>query len=489
MIVAFSITLSSYYHIPLSGFKSYTIYFVHFLLLQFSFFGILYLLSINKYVFYTIFPILFLSLSLLGFYKYSLDITISMDLIEAIFQVSLMVSLDLISGYTLLLIAVFLLILFFIFRLYSRISVNQLKSPLLFLAVIGVISYFIVEKIRHDTFNSRLPYVAFHGVKDYLTSDEITLKKVPVEVTSEKENVSFIFVLGESVRSDHMQLNGYQKETNPRLVKRKNLISYKNLYTENTHTVASIKQILTDKSIDDPDDYNDFYSIYSILNTADFNTYWIANGDIVKGYEPIIKSNKKLLLVDKFKTVMSFNKSLDQEMFISFDSIYKKKENQFISMHMIGSHWWYENRYSDEFRKFNPVIKSKYIPSLKEENLLNSYDNTIVYLDYFLDELIKRVDKNNDSSIVMYVSDHGESLGENGKWLHAQEAEACKNPAMIVWYSDRFKNKYPEYVASLNENATKKITTDFFYHSVIDFYKIENFNYDRYQSIFRKGNF
>ena len=489
LIVGLFITLSSYYHIPLSSFKDYSIYFVHFLLLQFSFFGILYFLSINKYIFYTVFPIIFLSLSLLGFYKYSLDITISMHLIEAIFEVSLLVSLDLISIYSLLLIAVLILILFFVFRLYTRIKVNQLKSPLIILAILGIFTYFIIEKIRHDTFNSRLPYAAFHGVKDYLSSDLLTLKKVPLDVTSEKEDVNFIFVLGESVRADHMQLNGYKKGTNPRLVKRNNLISYTNLYTKNTHTVASIKQILTDKSLDDNEEGNRLYSIYSVLNTASFNTYWIANGDIVKGYEPIIKSNKELLLVDKFKTVMSFNKSLDQDMFVSFDTIYKKKENQFISMHMIGSHWWYENRYSDDFRKFNPVIKSKYIPSLKEENLINSYDNTIVYLDYFLDELIKRVDKKNDPSIVMYVSDHGESLGENGKWLHAQEAEACKNPAMVIWYSDSFKNKYPKYVESLNEYATKKLTTDFFYHSIIDFYKIENFNYNKDKSIFRKGNY
>ena len=489
MIVAFCITFSSYYHIPLSGFKDYSIYFIHFLLLQFSFFGILYFLSINKYVFYIIFPILFISFSLLGFYKYSLDINISKHLVEAIFEVSLLVSVDLISVRAILLILVLVLLLIFIFRQYRKVSVNQLKSPLILFAVIGILTYFLVEKKRYNTFKSRLPYVAFNSVKDYFSSDALTLKVVPSKVSSKKDSINFIFVLGEAVRADHLQLNGYGRETNPKLIKRKNIISFQNLYTDNTHTVASIKQILTDKGLDDDENISKLHSLYSVLNAADYNTFWIANGDIVKGYEPIIKSNKEVLLVDKFKTVMSFNKSLDKEMFISFDTIYKKTEDQFISMHMIGSHWWYENRYTDEFRKFKPVIKSKYIPSLKKQELINSYDNTLVYLDSFLNELINKVDNETNASIIMYLSDHGESLGENGKWLHAQEAEACKNPAMIVWYSNLLKEKYPEYVNALIKHSTKNITTDFFYHSVLDFYKIENFDYDKEKSIFREDSY
>ena len=485
-IVAICITLSSYYHTPLVGIKEYSVYFIHLLLLQFSFFGILYFLSINKYIFYIIFPLLFIPLTLLGFYKYSLDINISKHLIEAIFEVSLLVSVDLISLRVFLLFLLLLLLLLLIFHFYNKISVNQIKSPLILFATLGIFTYFIVENYKPSTFKRRLPYVAFNSLKDYLSSNDITLKKIPNSIHSEMDSVNFIFVLGESVRADHLQLNGYHRETNPKLIKRKNLISFKKLYTNNTYTVASLKQILSDKSINDDDDFTDLYSLYSVLNAIDYTTFWIANGDIVKGYEPIIKSNQELVLVDKFKTVMSFNKSLDKEMFSSFDTIYKNSQKQFISMHMIGSHWWYENRYSNEFKKYKPVIKSKYIPSLKKEEIINSYDNTLVYLDSFLDELINKIENNKGSSIIMYLSDHGESLGENGKWLHAQVEKACMNPAMIVWYSDDFKNKYPSYVKALESNSKKDITTDFFYHSVLDFYKIKNFNYDKNLSVFRQ---
>ncbi len=185
---------------------------------------------------------------------------------------------------------------------------------------------------------------------------------------------------------------------------------------------------------------------------------------------------------------MSFNKALDEEMLIPFDSILNLQKNQFTTLHMTGSHWWYENRYSAKFRKFKPVTDSKHIPSLEKEEIINSYDNTLVYLDFFINQVIESVKKTNNNSLVVYVSDHGELLGENGKWLHAQEDEASKNPAMILWYSDEFKTAYPEIVAALKENQFKFFSTDFFYHSILDLYKVQNFDYQKEKSVFSLKN-
>jgi glucan phosphoethanolaminetransferase (alkaline phosphatase superfamily) len=317
---------------------------------------------------------------------------------------------------------------------------------------------------------------------EFFQDDSITLLEINGDVKSDIKDVNFIFILGESVRADHIQLNGYNRETNPKLSKRKNIISFSNLYTPLTYTVASVKQLLTNESIKDTIKSNELISLYSILNTINLNTYWIGNSTIVKSYEPIIMSNTYVTLIDKFRSIMSFNKALDEEMLKPFDSIFNSQKNQFITLHMTGSHWWYENRYSDEFRKFEPVIDSKHIPSLEKQEIINSYDNTLVYLDNFINEVIKLVE--NTNTIVMYVSDHGEILGENGKWLHAQVDESSKNPAFIIWYSDSFKIKFPEYVNNIIDHKNRSISTDFFYHSVLDFYKVQNFDYDRSKSIF-----
>ncbi len=487
VIVGFFITLSSYYHIPLSGFKDYSIYFIHFLLLQFSFFGILYFISVNKYVFYSLFPLLFTILSFFGFYKYTLDLSITKSMVESIFQTSLLVTVELITLPFVGFILFIGLVLFLIFKQYRKIKINQLKSPLTLLAILGVATYFFVENYRYNTFKSRLPYVAFNSFIEFFQEDDIHLLPIDTKVTSDVNDVNFVFILGESVRADHIQLNGYSRNTSPKLSQRANIISYPNIYTSLTYTVASVKQLLTNQSIDDVVKSNNVFSLFSVLNAVNYKTSWIGNSTIVKSYAPIIRSNQNVQLIDKFRSIMSFNKALDEKMLQPFDSILKTKKNQFITLHMVGSHWWYENRYSSEFRKFTPVIDSKHIPSLAPQQIINSYDNTLLYLDNFIDTVISSVEKTHTKSIVMYVSDHGEILGEEGKWLHAQESEASKNPAMIVWYSDEFKSSYPELVLALEDNKNKQFSTDFFYHSILDLFRVQNFEYDKNKSVFRKN--
>ena len=168
-----------------------------------------------------------------------------------------------------------------------------------------------------------------------------------------------------------------------------------------------------------------------------------------------------------------------------------RKEKILLVLHTSTSHGpTYFKKYPRHFNEFTPVCKSVELGKCTQEELINAYDNTILYTDYILASLIEQLKElDGYSSSMFYVSDHGEILGEDGRWLHAQESEVSKNPAMITWYSDELLAAYPESVKALKENQHKRVTTDFFYHSVIDLYKIENFNYNKNQSIFRKGNF
>ena len=68
---------------------------------------------------------------------------------------------------------------------------------------------------------------------------------------------------------------------------------------------------------------------------------------------------------------------------------------------------------------------------------------------------------------MLYLSDHGEALGENGKWLHAGSVEAMHYPAALVWYSDLYAQLYPKKVSALKENRTKKYRTDYLFYSIL----------------------
>ena len=151
---------------------------------------------------------------------------------------------------------------------------------------------------------------------------------------------------------------------------------------------------------------------------------------------------------------------------------------------MIGSHWFYNSRYPESFKKFKPTATSKYLKSSSKEEIINSYDNTILYLDWFLHQLIERVKKQNQTSLIIYLSDHGEILGEDNKWLHAQNHISSQNPAMLVWYSENFAKKFPKNIINLKKNQFKSLSTDFLFHSILDLYRVNNLEYITKESIF-----
>lgn len=484
--VALFITSSSYVHIPLFAAKDYFYYGIHFLLMQFSLFGFIYLLTFNKYVFYSIFLPLFFVLSVAAFWGVTQDISLSAGVIQASLETKRDIVFDLVSWQLIVFIFVIFTVILLMVWQYRKLKVPKFNYVFLFISFASFLVFFMVENKRHGTFKNRLPYTLYFESQKLYKKNKVVFREVKEELNYAHDSIQIIFVLGESVRADHLQLNGYGRETTPLLAKRTNIISFPDAYTTHTYTGASVPQIMSDASI--YDDYEqEKTSLIKVLNQANIPTAWIGNQTPENSYLPFINDSEKKFYIDPTHSEFSFSKALDGEMIPFFQKELSRGGNQFIILHMMGSHWWYENRYDERFRRYKPVIKSKYIPSNSPEEMINSYDNTIVYLDYFLNELINELEQNNSSAILFYVSDHGELLGENGKWLHAQpgDEKAVRNPAVVVWYSEKFKERFPKKVQNLELNKLKYMPLDFFFHSVMDVYEIRGLKYNQNLSIFQ----
>jgi len=486
ILIAIFITIASYVHFPFGSFKGNLVYVVHFLLLHFSLFGFIYIFSLFNKIFKILFPILFTVIASFSFWVYTQDLSIGVGMIQAILETNIDIAVDVFSfqfiGF--LLISLFSILYFFRFHNKSRIS--NVKSPLFFVAILGVLTFFLVENYKFDAFKNRLPYsVYFAGVK-YLNKPKIKLKEVKENVFTKEENLHIVLVVGESVRADHLSLNGYYRNTNPLLSQLENLISFKKVFTPFTFTSQSVPQLLTDKSVDDKDVFQEATSLFSVLNKASFKTEWIGNQSIERSYKDVIYSNLSNIIIDKFHSFQSFKKEKDLALLNYFSINDSLTGNRISTLHMIGSHWFYNSRITSNFQIYKPIISSKYIGSLTKEELINSYDNTILYLDYFLNELIEKLKKSSKKTILIYISDHGETLGEDGKWLHAQAHNASKNPAMLVWFSDNFEDSYPLKTQYLKLKKQDSITTDFLFHSILDLGKIENYEYKKDKSIFNQ---
>ena len=163
----------------------------------------------------------------------------------------------------------------------------------------------------------------------------------------------------------------------------------------------------------------------------------------------------------------TFDKWLDEDLFPHLESeLQDSNPTQLHIVHSIGSHWWYNSHYTDEFERYLPVIQSRVVSSNTQEEMINSYDNTILYTDFFIKNTIDLI--RDKKSILLYLSDHGESLGEDGYYLHGSDRPELHYPAAFVWYSDKYAQAFPDLIDNLKTNSDKRYRSDYLFHSIID---------------------
>ena len=167
----------------------------------------------------------------------------------------------------------------------------------------------------------------------------------------------------------------------------------------------------------------------------------------------------------------------------------QKSEDIFIVLHQMGNHGpAYYKRYPESFKKFTPVCETNQFEECKKEETGNAYDNAIIYTDYFLSKVIVMLKRNPQFETAMfYISDHGQSLGENNLYLHglpyfmAQDTQT--HVPAIMWFGDGYKiNK-----EILKKTATKTFSQDNIFHTLLGFMEIETSVYDKDMDIIKSA--
>jgi len=155
----------------------------------------------------------------------------------------------------------------------------------------------------------------------------------------------------------------------------------------------------------------------------------------------------------------------------------------FIVLHQMGSHGpAYYKRYPEQFEIFKPVCKTNHLEDCSEEQITNAYDNTIVYMDYFLSQVIDLLKQNQEvfETALLYVSDHGESLGENGVYLHGLPdfiaPDEQTHVASLLWLGQDYDDIN---IADVRKHATREFTHDNIFHTVLGLMEVKTELYDR----------
>ena len=271
-----------------------------------------------------------------------------------------------------------------------------------------------------------------------------------------------IFVLGEAARYDHFSLNGYKRDTNPNLEKIFDLVNFPDVHSCGTETAVSVPCMFSPYNRKDYSDKKAKHtdSVIDIINRSGVAVLWRDNDSGSKGVASRIKGYEDYNRADIKPYCKDGNCVDDVLLYKLQDWINEQNSSKpiFIVLHTKGSHGpAYYKRYPKNFEKFKPVCKSNQLQECKKQEVVNAYDNTILYTDHFLDEVIKLLKKNeNKYRVAMYyMSDHGESLGENGIYLHGMPyfiaPDVQKHPASVAWFGKNF---------DINISCVQKISKD-----------------------------
>lgn len=256
-----------------------------------------------------------------------------------------------------------------------------------------------------------------------------------------------IFVLGETARAQNFSLFGYNRQTNPMLEKEDRLLSFIQTSSCGTATAISVPCMFSNMDRKDysPSKVNYQDNVLDILKRAGIEVFWRENNTGCQGVCDRLTSDIVSLYYSKKECPEDY--CLDESLLNGLDEYIAARphKNIFIVLHTIGSHGpAYYRRYPKDMQNtIYPTCNTNQIQTCTDEELVNTYDNTILYTDQFLAKTIKLLKQYTPEyqTAMFYVSDHGESLGENGIYLHSTPYaiapdEQTRIP-MILWLSEQ----------------------------------------------------
>ena len=287
-----------------------------------------------------------------------------------------------------------------------------------------------------------------------------------------------VMVIGESSRYDRWSLNGYQRETNPLLKKEANLVSLSNVVTAVSATRLSVPVLVSRKPA--TQSLKAGFSEKSFLSAfkeAGFKTYWLSNQMSFGQFDTPISVFANEADVIQFLNLGGFtdSSSFDQILLGPMrNAINDPAPKKLIVLHTLGNHWNYSHRHPPEFNQWKPSLsgidKPAYTDLKLKAELNNSYDNSILYTDWFLSQVIGALKSSQQLSAMMYVSDHGQTLYDGTCKLafHGHNTQFEFHIPALVWYSDSYQATYPAKVAQLRRNRQARLATENVFHSLLD---------------------
>ena len=315
-------------------------------------------------------------------------------------------------------------------------------------------------------------------------------QRFPEGIAGKKSLV--ILVVGETARAQNFSLNGYQRETNPELSQLP-VINFNNTYSCGTATAESLPCMFSHLG---KAQYSDtkakaYENVLDVLTRAGIKVFWRDNNSGCKGVCARIEneSTENLQIQELCNSEECFDEVLLNDLQQYVDQL---QDNALIVLHQKGSHGpAYYKRHPNRFTRFTPECSSGQVQDCTQQQITNAYDNTILYTDYFLSKVIEFLGRNNAkfNTAMWYMSDHGESLGENGIYLHGLPYFLAPDQQIhipfILWLSPSLSDQFNIDVACLKQDTYDHYSHDNLFHSLLGLFSINTISYQPSLDVFR----
>ncbi len=308
--------------------------------------------------------------------------------------------------------------------------------------------------------------------------------KKPLPGGDAKKNL-VILVVGETSRAENFSLGGYDKPTNPRLTN-DNVVYFSQTASCGTSTGVSVPCMFSNMPRAGYDEQLASHQegLLDVLQHAGVNVRWQENDGGCKGACDRVPTQDITEL--KLPGQCIGGECHDEALFNGVEDYINQLNNDgIIVLHTMGSHGpAYYQRYPDAFRKFTPTCDTNQIQTCSRESLINTYDNTILYIDYIVDKAINVLKGHQDkfNTALVYLSDHGESLGEDGIYLHSMPYAVAPTQQthipMLMWLSGGYQQQF-----SINDSCMRKqagqqrFSQDNLFHTVLGMFNIATKEY------------
>ncbi len=422
---------------------------------------------------------------------------VTMEILFAVFQTNLQESIDYIAdfispGY----IALFLTIMIgagVLLYLQEKRETSHIENSL---SIFLTVTFLSIVSAHYPTL--RLPGFVAKGFDAYAFELERFKRtqalrktgKIKFEATKAQKGETYIVVIGESLNKAHMSLYTYGRETTPRLEKLYRdgaLVRFDNVYSNHTHTVLVLDLALTEANQYNRKNFYDSLSIIDIAKKAGFETYWITNQPLYSLYDNMVSvigtsADHVVALNNDIGGVRVGAPSYDGAVVEKVEAAIKEHpgKNKLIFVHLGGSHTTYADRYPKaRFSRFVAPPKAGVVGT-KASNVptLNSYDNSVYYNDYVVSEIWHRLRRSQEAAAFVYLSDHADDVVDRLAHNSSMFTFSMTQIPMIMWFSSRYKTRYPQKYRALLSHRNTLFSNDMLYDTLVGLTGIRTDRYD-----------